>query len=417
MNFLDLKTVIFINVITDCLCTLVVILLWLNNRNRFRGTSFWAADFACQTAALFLIILRGAIADWASMVLSGTLVITGALLGYMGLERFVGRKVPQVPNYILLAAFMVFSSYFAVLQPNLAARSFLISLCLLIICVQCAWLMLWGSPPAMRKTTRGTGVVFAGFCLVSLVRIPVIVLSLRHVSDFFKSGVYDTLLIVAYQLLLIALSYGLTLMINKRLLLDIQIQEEKYSKAFKSSPYAISLTRLSDGQILEINDGFVKMSGYPREELIGEKTIDLHLWDNQEERAEITNQLANNKAVREKEYRFRKKSGETITALFSAETIMLDNIPCALSVVMDISERKRTEQEREKLLAELGNALSQVKKLSGLLPICSHCKKIRDDKGYWKQLEEYITDHSEAEFSHGICKECVEKYYPDFKIT
>lgn len=416
MHFLDVKTVFFINVITDCLGILVVTLLWINNRNRFRGTSFWVADFVCQTVALFLMMLRGMIPDWASMVLASTLVVSGAILGYMGLERFVGRKVRQAPNYLLLAAFIPVFGYFALFQPNLAARSFLISLSLFIICAQCAWLMLRGVSPAMRKTTRATGVVFAGFCLVSLVRIPVIMFSLNRASNLFKSSGYDTLLIVAYQLLLIALSYSLTLMINKRLLLEIQTQEDKYSKAFRSSPYAITLTRLSDGLILEVNEGFIKMSGYQPEEIIGKNTIDLHLWDNQEERSDITNQLARNKAVREKEYRFRKKSGETITALFSAETIMLDNTPCALSVVMDISERKCAEQERERLLAELASALSQVKKLGGLLPICSHCKKIRDDKGYWKQIEEYISDHSEAEFSHGICKECAEKYYPDIKI-
>ena len=61
-------------------------------------------------------------------------------------------------------------------------------------------------------------------------------------------------------------------------------------------------------------------------------------------------------------------------------------------------------------------ALSKVKKLSGLLPICCICKKIRDDKGYWNQIEAYIRDHSEAEFSHGICQECAKKHYPDRDI-
>ena len=62
------------------------------------------------------------------------------------------------------------------------------------------------------------------------------------------------------------------------------------------------------------------------------------------------------------------------------------------------------------------NALSEVKKLSGLLPICSHCKKIRDDKGYWNRIEAYIQEHSEAEFSHGIFEECAKKYYPDMNL-
>jgi hypothetical protein len=64
--------------------------------------------------------------------------------------------------------------------------------------------------------------------------------------------------------------------------------------------------------------------------------------------------------------------------------------------------------------AELGKALSDVKQLSGLLPICASCKKIRDDKGYWNQIEEYIRDRSEAEFTHSICEEFAGKLYPGF---
>ncbi|MFH1154410.1 MAG: CHASE domain-containing protein [Pseudomonadota bacterium] len=62
---------------------------------------------------------------------------------------------------------------------------------------------------------------------------------------------------------------------------------------------------------------------------------------------------------------------------------------------------------------ELRKALSEIKKLSGLLPICSYCKRIRDDKGYWNQIESYIRDHSDADFSHGICNECVKKHFPE----
>jgi len=79
----------------------------------------------------------------------------------------------------------------------------------------------------------------------------------------------------------------------------------------------------------------------------------------------------------------------------------------------EIMERKRMEEERERLICELREALAKVKTLSGLLPICASCKKIRDDKGYWNQIEAFIRDHSEAEFSHSICPECRKKLYPE----
>jgi len=81
-----------------------------------------------------------------------------------------------------------------------------------------------------------------------------------------------------------------------------------------------------------------------------------------------------------------------------------------------IDERKRVEEEREKLINELQEALNKVKTLSGLLPICASCKKVRDDSGYWNQIEVYIRDHSEADFSHSICPDCAKELYPDLDI-
>jgi sigma-B regulation protein RsbU (phosphoserine phosphatase) len=97
-----------------------------------------------------------------------------------------------------------------------------------------------------------------------------------------------------------------------------------------------------------------------------------------------------------------------VDVLFSA----MEN--CARTVML---ERKIQEQNKEKdeLISRLQDALDNIKKLSGLLPICSSCKKIRDDKGYWNQIEQYIAEHSEAEFSHGICPDCVRKLYPQYK--
>jgi hypothetical protein len=83
-------------------------------------------------------------------------------------------------------------------------------------------------------------------------------------------------------------------------------------------------------------------------------------------------------------------------------------------IIRDISEHKQHEKEREALIDHLKKSLAKVRKLSGLLPICASCKKIRDDKGYWNQIEAYIRDHSEAEFSHGICPDCTRKLYPEY---
>jgi len=82
----------------------------------------------------------------------------------------------------------------------------------------------------------------------------------------------------------------------------------------------------------------------------------------------------------------------------------------------EIERRMAAEKERDRVIQELQQALSEVKTLHGLLPICSQCKNIRDDKGYWKSIERYIQEHSLAQFSHSICPECAAKLYPEYKI-
>ncbi len=82
----------------------------------------------------------------------------------------------------------------------------------------------------------------------------------------------------------------------------------------------------------------------------------------------------------------------------------------------DITEKKEIELEKQRLTQELQTALNDVKILSGLLPICSSCKNVRDDNGYWNKIETYISRHSDADFSHGICPDCAKKLYPDIDL-
>jgi hypothetical protein len=112
---------------------------------------------------------------------------------------------------------------------------------------------------------------------------------------------------------------------------------------------------------------------------------------------------------------FMNKSETTHSRLnvFSIIFLVLSISVSSLIAIFTLKRTASAEKEKEMLIQELQAALEEIKTLTGIIPICMHCKEIRDEKGAWNQLEKFITDHSEAQFSHGICEECLEKYYPE----
>jgi hypothetical protein len=97
------------------------------------------------------------------------------------------------------------------------------------------------------------------------------------------------------------------------------------------------------------------------------------------------------------------------------ETYEQRKICISLGSLTIVTKEMQAEEEREELVQELQNALKNLKTLSGLLPICADCKKIRDDDGYWNQIESYISEHANVDFSHGICPDCAANFYNDLK--
>jgi PAS domain S-box-containing protein len=108
------------------------------------------------------------------------------------------------------------------------------------------------------------------------------------------------------------------------------------------------------------------------------------------------------------------REGGTVWLEINKQPYLEDgNVAGFIGVARDITRRVQLDKERSALIAELQDAMASIKSLKGLLPICASCKKIRDDQGYWSQIEVYISEHSDAEFSHGICPDCARRLYPD----
>jgi PAS domain S-box-containing protein len=148
----------------------------------------------------------------------------------------------------------------------------------------------------------------------------------------------------------------------------LRLSQEKFAKAFRSSPNPITITRLSDGYHIEVNDAFCHMIGYSSNEIIGRTALDLNLWVNREKRDRLFQLLTHNGTLRNYEFEFRTKSGEVRTALLSAEIIDISGETCVIAVSQDISDavaaatqRKQAEKALHKKNDELENTLQQLK--------------------------------------------------------
>ena len=202
---------------------------------------------------------------------------------------------------------------------------------------------------------------------------------------------------------------------NKLAEQQLRHSEEKFRLLFESAKEAFYFSSVQ-GKFIEANQSFFKLFGMEKEDLNKLWAKDIYL--NPDDRSKFIDIIEKHGFVKDFEVKLMDRTGNVMDCQISATVrrSMDGSIEGYQGIIRDTTEMKQKDLEKERLIADLQKALAEVKKLSGLLPICMHCKKIRDDQGYWKQMEEYLAKHSEAQFSHSICRECAEKYYPDMDV-
>ena len=201
-------------------------------------------------------------------------------------------------------------------------------------------------------------------------------------------------------------------------------EAEKYFLAIANTTNDMIHLNDCDGRIIYANKATEVILGYSLDEVLNNPAFDIIHPDDQEATKHDMLGLFHGNGMLAREIRLLKKDGTYVEVEVRGFLVDLAENRYIGAVIRDISERKKIEKElanyREKLeelvkerTQKLEIAVEEIKTLKGILPICMHCKKIRDDKGYWNKIENYIHDHSEAEFSHGVCPECIAVLYSE----
>ncbi|GAU09106.1 PAS domain S-box protein [Desulfoplanes formicivorans] len=190
---------------------------------------------------------------------------------------------------------------------------------------------------------------------------------------------------------------------------------EIYISLFQNNHSVMLVIHPDTGEIMDANDQACRYYGYSWEEMTNMTILDINTLTPEEVKQEM------HKAKQELRnhflFRHQLANGDIRDVEVYSGPIMFKGEKLLYTIVYDITERNRKEREREELIEKLEKALTEIRQLQGIIPICASCKQIRDDKGAWKQLEAYISEHSEAEFSHGICPDCATRLYPELRLN
>jgi PAS domain S-box-containing protein len=345
---IDIRTVYLGYIIINIVNLIVIGALYFQIKNRFPGTFLLLLSFIMSATGNILVFFRGFVPDWISISVSNTLIVSSTVILLIAFEKFVNKKGIQIQNYLLIVVFGLVHTYFAFIDPNLVARNINFSVAYLFLSFQIAFLLLRRTPAMMRKITRPVGIVFCAVFIIQLFRIFNSIQNHHETIDYFKSASSESVFVLLWEIILILLAFSITLMYNKSLIMQVNAQEEKFSKSFHAAPFIIMLSKFSDGKIFEVNKKVQSISGYEPKEIIGLNTSQLNIWNHENDRIAFITDIKSEGGVTEREYVFRKKSGDYFTGLIAANTININNEQCIISVITDITERKEMEMQLTK---------------------------------------------------------------------
>lgn len=194
--------------------------------------------------------------------------------------------------------------------------------------------------------------------------------------------------------------------------LSLEKKQDVLSIVFDAVNCVISGVIITDihGTICFANRSFCKMFEYKQEDIIGKNAAELFTTKEIRNFSDVIGIIDISKDDNE-EFIVQKSDGSNFIVEVSATNVtsVANQTLGRMASFVDITLKKEIEKDRENLISKLQNALDTIKTLKGIIPICSYCKKIRNDKGAWDQMETYMSLHSEAQFSHGVCPECYKK--------
>jgi PAS domain S-box-containing protein len=358
MSF-DVRTFAFILGLTHCMQVVVFVHQYKVNKT-YPGVGWWLLWSATEAVGFVFILLRDIPGiHLPAVIVQNILLVLGTLFLYIGVMRFLDRKENMrilVPIFVLFAAAHGFFVFF---KDDMVIRGVALSVALTAISFMTAWALYKNKLRSIRESAHFNAVIFLIHGCVFTHRAGML-LTGTPVVDFYTRTLFNTVPYLDALVVSLLWTFGLIVMLNQRLNAEMTEAKEHFEKIFNTGPDGAIISRLDDGVIRNINDGFTAITGFTRADSIGRSTLDIAWWKSPDDRRKFAGLLREKGACDNFESVFLRKDKTEFFGLTSAKIITLQGGTHIVSVTRDITERMRGEERLKSLLQEKEILLKEI---------------------------------------------------------
>jgi PAS domain S-box-containing protein len=341
---IDIQTLIIILGITHLMQVLVFYHQYRVNK-AYRGIGWWLLWSGAEVVGFGVMLLRNITSILPLIIIiQNVMIISGTLFLYIGIKRFFNKTINTKLVISILTVYIFGLLYFLFIKNDIQFRSSIFSAILALVAFLTSYSLFSDKTKNVVAAANFNALIFLIHGGIFVYRFFMIA-SGTEVAKFFTPTLFNV--IPYFDAIIVSLlwTFGLIIMLNQRLNAEMFEVNRDLQLIFNTSPDAAMITRLEDGFIYDINEGFTHITGYSREEIVGKSVSVVNLWKNINDRQKIVLLLKENGFCENFEALFTLKDGTEINGLISAKIINLHDIPHIISITRDITERRRLEEE------------------------------------------------------------------------